>query len=106
MSGSLNGAPDPVQGYRVTDLVNMALRQIEMAYARLIVGGSYAVGGDFANGDYKPVDYDTSRVVPVGGAYLGDFSPAFFGNDFDIGSDGLSDGVQPIDYPLTIIPSY
>ncbi|WP_418610187.1 hypothetical protein [Gluconobacter cerinus] len=174
MSGSLNGAPDPVQGYRVTDLVNMALRQIgvgalgttasdadlfdgvmqinmllaqwqrkrwlvpnlvdracgasgksvyyvgpgcdfdvpvrpaqvEAAYARLIVGGSYAVGGDFSNGDYEPVDYDTSRVVPVGGAYLGDFSPAFFGNDFDIGSDGLSDGVQPIDYPLTIIPSY
>ncbi|GAJ29731.1 hypothetical protein [Acidomonas methanolica] len=174
MSGSISGAPDPVQGYRVTDLVNMALRQIgvgamgttanhadlfdgvmqinmllaqwqrkrwlvpnlvdrtcqadgqsvyyvgpgcdfnapvrpaqiEAAYARLLPGGTYTVAGDFAAGDFPAVDYLVGRVVPAGGAYLGDFSPAFFSTDFDIGSDGLDQGLQPIDYPLTLIPSY
>ncbi|MBB2159353.1 hypothetical protein [Gluconacetobacter sacchari] len=80
--------------------------QIEAAYARLLPGGTYTIDGDFAAGDFPSVDYQTSDVVPVGGAFLGDFSAAFFSADFLIGSDGLNSGVQPIDYSMTLIPSY
>lgn len=55
--------------------------KIEAAYARLLVNGATAsVVGEFSGGD--------------------------FSSDFQIGSNGLDSGGQPIDYPLHIISSY
>jgi len=54
--------------------------QVLSAYARLLVGAQASQDGDFSG-----VDFSSS--------------------DFDTGSDGLSTG-NPVDYPLTAIPSY
>ncbi|KAB8122449.1 hypothetical protein D3W54_14760 [Komagataeibacter medellinensis] len=62
---------------------DMAVRpdKIEAAYARLLNnGGSPSAVGEFDDSD--------------------------FSSDFYLGSDGLSGGQGPIDYPLTIIQSY
>lgn len=62
--------------------INMDTRpaQVMAAYARLLVGAQASHDGDFSGSDFN-------------------------GSDFDTESDGLATG-NPIDYPLTAIPSY
>lgn len=147
MSASLNGTPGD-QGYLVSDLINMALRQIGVGAM-----GTTASAPDLADGvmqlnmllaqwqrrrwlvpnlvdmAFMSNGRSTYLIGPGGdldipvrpdkidGAYArllngapqsaqGGFSQADFDSDFAVNEDGLNSGVQPIDYPMTIIGSY
>lgn len=147
MSESLNGTPGP-QGYLVSDLVNMALRQIGIGAigttagpqdlsdgvmhlnmllaqwqrrrwlvpnlvdrAFLSAGQSvYLIGpGGDLDIPVRPDKIEAAYARLLNGApqsVVGDFHAQDFLADFTVNEDGLNTGVQPIDYPLTIIDAY
>ncbi|MFT9381552.1 hypothetical protein [Gluconobacter sp. P5B12] len=147
MSESLNEESGD-QGYLVSDLISMALRQIGIGAM-----GTTASAADLADGlmhlnmllaqwqrkrwlvpnlvdrafvstgksvyfvgpggdldiPVRPSQINAAYIRLLNGAPLsteGEFASTDFSADFDVGSDGLNSGVQPIDYALEQIPSY